>query len=111
MAKIGNLVMSKGRHSSQQLVPAAWIEAATSRQIDIPSTLAPGSAYGRFWWLGQTGNKQWIGAFGNGGQRIWILPARKLLVVTTMGLYDSPRQGEIPKEILAAALNATATGR
>ncbi len=107
MAKIGQLILHKGIHNARQLVPASWIQASTTQQIDIPSKLAPGSAYRRFWWLGEFEGQRWIGAFGNGGQRIWIVPERKLLVVTTMGLYDSPDQGRVPQTILATAIKAT----
>lgn len=111
MAKIGRLVHNKGMHDGRAIVPAAWIEAATSRQIPILSDLAPGNAYGRFWWLGDIEGESWIGAIGNGGQRIWIVPGRKLLLVTTMGLYDSPEQGRVPLAILSAVLQATGAGR
>ncbi len=104
MMKIAELVMAKGRHHEQQIVPAAWIQSMTSQQIAIPDTRAPGNGYGYFWWLGQTEGVDWIGAIGNGGQRIWIVPSLNLRVVTTMGLYDSPEQGRVPATILAAAI-------
>jgi CubicO group peptidase (beta-lactamase class C family) len=109
MAAIGELVLARGQWRGRQIVPAAWIDAATRPQIAIPGDRAPGAAYGYFWWLGETAGEPWIGATGNGGQRIWIVPSRELVVVTTMGLYDSPDQGRVPLAILEAAIAATRT--
>jgi len=106
MMKIAELVTHHGLYRGQQIVPADWIETITSEHIGIPDSRAPGNGYGYFWWLGRTDGVNWIGAFGNGGQRIWIVPSLKLLVVTTMGLYDSPEQGRVPATILEAAIKA-----
>ena len=115
MMKIAVLVADHGRYNGQQIVAADWIATITSRQIVIPDPRAPGDGYGYFWWLGQTGDVRWIGALGNGGQRIWIVPSLDLQVVTTMGRYDHPEQGDVPARILrsaiAAALADAASGK
>jgi len=38
---------------------------------------------------------------GLGGQRIFIVPERDLVVVTTSGLYGSGRQGQAALDILS----------
>jgi len=106
MMKIAAMVAAKGKNGGQQIVPAAWIETITSQHISIPDSRAPGSGYGYFWWLGQSDGVNWVGAIGNGGQRIWMVPSLKLLVVTTMGLYDSPEQARVPATIFEAAIKA-----
>lgn len=104
MLRIGQLVLARGSWSGRQVIPATWIDESTTRQIGIESTMAPGSAYGRFWWLGEFAGTPWIGGIGNGGQRIYIVPSLELIVVTTMGLYDSPEQGRVPLMVLDAAM-------
>ena len=104
MMKIAELVAEHGQYWGRQIVPAEWIETITREHIGIPDVRAPGNGYGYFWWLGRSEGVNWIGALGNGGQRIWIVPSLKLLVVTTMGLYDSPEQGRVPARILEAAI-------
>ena len=104
MMKIAELVANQGQTRGRQIVPAEWIETITREHIGIPDVRAPGHGYGYFWWLGRSDGVNWIGALGNGGQRIWIIPSLKLLVVTTMGLYDSPEQGRVPATILEAAI-------
>ena len=44
---------------------------------------------------------KWIAAQGLGGQRIFIIPDLDLVMVTTSGLYGSPRQGNAALDILA----------
>jgi len=102
--KIGELVLARGVVDGKQLVPAAWIDRSTSQRIAVTGGRGPSDGYGYFWWLGQTDGERWIGANGNGDQRIWILPALELVVVTTMGHYDSPEQGRVPLAILQAAI-------
>jgi len=104
MLKIGELVLGQGAIDGRPIVPAAWIDLSTTQKISIPGGRGPADAYGYFWWLGETSSERWIGALGNGGQRIWILPSLDLVVVTAMGLYDSPEQGRVPLAILEAAI-------
>ncbi len=109
MMKIAELVADHGQYRGRQIVSAAWIDTITAEHIGLPDPRAPGSGYGYFWWLGRTEGVNWIGALGNGGQRIWIVPSFNLLVVTTMGLYDSPEQGRVPVTILEAAIRTART--
>jgi CubicO group peptidase (beta-lactamase class C family) len=66
--------------------------------------------YGYFWWLGAgcspQGQAPWFAAIGNGGQRIYVVPSRDLVVVTTAGLYNDPRQGQAATGVLTAVLEA-----
>lgn len=92
MAKIGHMVVDHGKWRGRQIVPADWI--ATSLQPRI-STGYPGLQYGYQWWTGTVdwqGKKlQWAGAFGNGGQRLFVVPDLDMTVVITAGAYDDPQ--------------------
>lgn len=88
--KIGQLVLDRGAWQGHQVVPAGWIEAATSSE---GSHLA---FYGYQFWLGHSpfreGTVAWAAAFGLGGQRIYIVPSLDLAVVVFAGLYGESAQ-------------------
>jgi CubicO group peptidase (beta-lactamase class C family) len=69
MAKLGHLFLNEGQWDGQQVVSAEWVEAATS-----------GASYGYQWWLKPRGI---YFATGVGGQEIWVLPDRDMVVVMT----------------------------
>ncbi|MBI3131133.1 MAG: serine hydrolase [Acidobacteria bacterium] len=88
MAKLGRLVLSHGAWKDRQLVPAAWIDASLRPRL---STGFDGTRYGYQWWTGTVNWKgrplPWRAAFGNGSQRIFVVPDLDLTVVTTAGAY------------------------
>jgi CubicO group peptidase (beta-lactamase class C family) len=67
LAKIGQLVLQRGEWKGTQVIPASWIDAATTPQID---GLSP-YFYGYFFWLGRSlvdrREVQWAAAVGLGG--------------------------------------------
>jgi CubicO group peptidase (beta-lactamase class C family) len=92
MAKLGRLVLDHGRWRGKQIVPAEWI--SESLQPRIRTGIADFD-YGYLWWLGPVdwqGRKlRWAAAFGNGGQRIIVVPELDLTVVITAGAYGDPQ--------------------
>lgn len=104
MARIGRLVLDEGRWQGRPLVPASWLRTA----------LAPCGGkgdYGYQWWSGtvwisgqQVG---WQGALGNGGQRLFVVPALDLVVVTTAGEYDDGTVGRTQRYLLEQVIAAT----
>jgi CubicO group peptidase (beta-lactamase class C family) len=100
MAKVGQLVLDDGRWHGQQIVPEAWI--AQSR---VPKFNGEGLFfYGYQWWLGRSlivrREIDWIAGVGLGGQRLFIVPDRDLVVAVTAGLYESPLQGQAGLTVL-----------
>ena len=108
MATIGQLMLQGGRWKGRQIVPKAWVTASTSRQAQVAPDPKCGTRYGYYWWLNPgcpfTPPTPVITANGNGGQRIWVIPSRDLVVVTTMGGYNRPTPAA--DAILAAVLKA-----
>lgn len=104
-AKIGQLVLDRGAWNGRQLVPAAWIAQSTAPRFQAIGYFGGLFFYGYQWWLGRTlsdGREiTWIAAMGLGGQRIFIVPELDLVVMTTSGLYGSPRQGHAEIDILS----------
>lgn len=106
LLRIGQLVLQGGQWDGRQIVPSAWIEASKAAEIHT----SWGMGYSRFWYGSEqsstgadgrvTGSHFTLGAMGNGGQRLWILPDLDLVVVTYSGLYNAPDQWINPTLIL-----------
>jgi CubicO group peptidase (beta-lactamase class C family) len=92
MAKLGRLVLDHGAWRGRQIVPADWIAASLQPRIN---TGISDFQYGYLWWLGPVDwhgrQLRWAAAFGNGGQRIIVVPELDLTVVITAGAYGDPQ--------------------
>jgi CubicO group peptidase (beta-lactamase class C family) len=100
LAKIGQLVLQQGRWGEQEVIPGSWLQEATTAQAQPDQFLR----YGYQWWLGSSpfGDAQtpWVAGFGNGGQRLFIVPELDLVVVVTAGNYNNPEGWRLPIAIL-----------
>jgi CubicO group peptidase (beta-lactamase class C family) len=85
IAKFGQLYLQKGEWGGQKLVPAAWVEAATSRQVSNGSK--PESdweqGYGYQFWRCRHRAYRGDGAFG---QFCLVLPDQDAVVAITSGV-------------------------
>jgi CubicO group peptidase (beta-lactamase class C family) len=79
LAKFGLLYVHQGRWNGKQLIPAAWVEASMTNQVDAG---APYS-YGYDFWLRDIAGHHVAMAWGSGGQMIYIVKDLDLVVVTT----------------------------
>lgn len=88
MAKIGQLILNKGKWNGKQIISDNWIAEATA-----PKTKITGIDYGYSWWSIplKTNEKIIISktATGNGGQYIMAIPEINLVAVFTGGAYNS----------------------
>lgn len=88
MAKIGQLILQKGKWNGKQIIPEHWIEEATKKQVEVTNCnlVSDGNpGYGYQWWMYREGA---IGTKGNGGQNIIIFPEHDLVFVTTANFED-----------------------
>ncbi len=82
MVAIGTMVLDNGQYHGRQIVTSAWVQAMTRMQIATPAgSDTPGYGYG--WWVGQTAaGDPFVLANGWGGQFIFVVPAKRLVVTT-----------------------------
>jgi CubicO group peptidase (beta-lactamase class C family) len=104
-AKIGQLMLDRGAWGGRQIVSPEWIEQSVRPRFQAIGYFSGLFFYGQQWWLGRSIAQQkevkWIAAMGSGGQRIFIVPDRDLVVMTTSGLYFRPRQGDAALDMMA----------
>ena len=84
LAKFGLLYLHGGNWHGTQLVPAAWVEASMTNQVDAG---APYS-YGYDFWLRDIAGHHVAMAWGFGGQMIFIIKDLDLVVVMTTNTHD-----------------------
>jgi CubicO group peptidase (beta-lactamase class C family) len=104
LARIGQLILAGGKWDNRQIVPADWLEASFRPAAVVDDT----RRYGHQWYLGElalsgkTGSygAKWIGAFGLGGQRLFIFPDLEFVLAVTAGNYTTEDQGRAPIAIL-----------
>ncbi|MFE5410611.1 serine hydrolase domain-containing protein [Microbacterium sp. NPDC056569] len=86
LAVFGQLLLQRGRWEGRQLVPAAWIDAATSRQVaNDPGDGDWNQGYGYQFWRCRHDAYRGDGAFG---QYVVVLPEFDAVVAITGGLPD-----------------------
>lgn len=98
LAKFGQLYLQKGQWQSRQLLPAAWVEEATTFKIQQPNPAKPTrpkekndwlQGYAYQFWRGQHGFRG-DGAFG---QYTIVLPEQEVVIAMTG--ESSSMQGEL----------------
>lgn len=87
IASFGQLYLQKGLWQGQQLVPAAWVAAATARQVanDSQTNIDWKQGYGYQFWRCQHGAYRGDGAFG---QYCIVMPEQDAVLAITSGLGD-----------------------
>jgi CubicO group peptidase (beta-lactamase class C family) len=87
IARFGQLYLQKGQWQGRQLVPAAWVDAATSRQMSNGSSPTSDweQGYGYQFWRARHGFYRGDGAHG---QFCLILPQYDTVVAITSGTRD-----------------------
>jgi len=88
LARFGLLYLNKGRWNGAQIIPSQWVAESTRSYSD---TGRGDRGYGYLWWTlnGTAWGESAALANGNGGQLIAVLPAKRLIVVETVGMDGS----------------------
>jgi CubicO group peptidase (beta-lactamase class C family) len=102
LARIGQLVLEDGKIDGRQIVPKSWLEQCAIARLPT----GQGPDYGYQWWLGTAPvramdwtEQQWIGGFGNGGQRLFIMPSTGIVMAAFFGNYDQMNAWMFPGRI------------
>jgi CubicO group peptidase (beta-lactamase class C family) len=89
MAKIGQVVLDRGKWKGTQIVSPEWLDESTALHMDVEGP----EDYGYLWWRASApfNDKMVEGIFasGWGSQFIFIVPEYGLVVVTTGGNDDN----------------------
>lgn len=83
MAKIGSLLLQEGKWDGKQVLSAGWIQ-----KIQPLYYYRGTESYGYGWWL-DSENPYEIQAIGRGGQRMFVLKDKNVIIVTTGGGFDA----------------------
>ena len=87
MAKLGYLYLHNGQWNGEQIVPAEWVQASTTRHTETKGLMnaAEDDGYGYYWWTDSFGG---YSAHGHGGQYVFVLPGLDTIVVFTSSFAD-----------------------
>jgi CubicO group peptidase (beta-lactamase class C family) len=84
IARFGEMLLQNGKWENQQIVDSGWIAEATK---PIVTMYSPGTSYGYYFWVYPAYGG--YAAVGHGGQFIFVVPPKKLVVIYTAGPYTS----------------------
>ncbi len=98
-AKLGQIMLTDGVWNGRQVLPKGWAAESIKPRMNG----AGAYFYGYQWWLGRSLHQgreiTWFAGFGEGGQRLFVVPGLDLVVMINAGLYGDPRQSTIPAAI------------
>jgi CubicO group peptidase (beta-lactamase class C family) len=104
IARFGQLYLQKGQWQGQQLIPEAWVETATSKQVSNDREENPDwkQGYGyQFWRCRPQGIYRGDGAFG---QFCIVMPAQDVVLAITAGVEEMQPVLDLVWEKLLAAM-------
>lgn len=98
LAIIGQMLLDKGFSAGRRVVPAGWLATSFKPRAFVES----GLRYGYQWWLGNLAatGKPWQAAYGNGGQRLIVIPSLGMAVVILAGNYNAADQWKMPLRLM-----------
>lgn len=78
MAKLGYLYLKNGIWDGEQIISSSWVSEATQTKVKLRG----GDGYGYLWWIFEDNS---YSALGRGGQCVYVLPEKNLIIVMTGG--------------------------
>ena len=105
IAKFGQLYLQKGKWNGKQLLPASWVEQATSKQVSNGSDPAKDwdQGYGFQFWRCRHGAYR---GDGKDGQFCIVLPEQDAVIAITANTRDMQAQLNVVWDKLLPALHA-----
>ena len=109
MAKIGQMVLDGGRWRGKQVVPGDWISESVVGRFDVPWDGYDEYGYG--WYLSSMQVEgieyRYYFASGNGGNKVYLVPAEDLLVAVQSAAYNRGYGHRRSRELLRMILRAS----
>jgi CubicO group peptidase (beta-lactamase class C family) len=107
LARFGRLLLQRGEWEGRQLIPAGWIDAATSKQVPNDNQDNPDwqQGYGFQFWRGRNGTYRGDGAFG---QYCLIFPEHDTALIVTSASQNMQATLDVVWEHLVPALRGEA---
>jgi CubicO group peptidase (beta-lactamase class C family) len=114
LARIGTLMLHDGKVSDRTVVPADWIRRCTAPMVSADEirrygyqwfVLDIGFGKPKGWAIGRL-ERMWS-AVGEGGQRLFIIPAVHLVIAMTSGNYEKEDQWLPPTRVLREVVLAS----
>ncbi len=101
LIKVGQLMRADGNWNGKSIVPPDWVKRVTTPVVEIRA----GRDYGYQWYIGEIAAQRlhWFGGIGWGGQYVFVIPARDLVVVIHCGNYR--RSGQEQTAVALALMN------
>ena len=109
-ATIGEMVRGEGLYHGHRIISASWIRSALAPKVTISQSDPYADGYGYFWYskTQQVGGKPVPVSFasGNGGNKIYVVPSRHMVVAITSSAYGHGYGQRRSETILKAILLA-----
>ena len=88
-----------GFSGEKRILSSEWVEESTKPFFDWRSNYGDlrGHSYGHLWWTQETSEFDSFLAWGFGGQFIYVVPEKNLVVVTTNNWINSTAAGGVQK--------------
>ena len=98
LLRVGQMVLERGSYAGRRIVPPGWLATSFKPRGYVES----GLRYGYHWWLGQLAatGKPWMAAYGNGGQRLIVIPSLDMVVAILAGNYNAADQWKMPLKVM-----------
>lgn len=114
VARLGQLMLQRGWSASRPVVPAPWVEAATTRRFPWAVEAGPMSrtSYGLLWWLDL--DRDAFFAEGFRGQFLYVASGPELVVVATTartGGDGVPEPEALRDEVASLVVDLVAAAR
>ncbi len=107
LARIGQLYLQGGVSGDRRILSQSWIDEATSPKYTWRNTFGSLKAlsYGYLWWTDETEGLPAFFAWGFGGQYIYVVPSKNLVVVTTTDFSGLAGDYETRMDLEVAVMN------
>jgi CubicO group peptidase (beta-lactamase class C family) len=107
-ATIGQMVLNEGLHRGHRVLSAAWVAESLKAHVSIGSSDPYADGYGYFWYhkTYDIGGRRVAVSFasGNGGNKLYLVPSRKLVVAIASRAYGRGYGQRRSEDILKALL-------